>query len=127
MSRNCLTRDLEALEDIPQGLKPGIFPGSSGTTKFVPFQDELNAKNISSFRRNKFVPFQDELNAKNIRVNWSLRSVLLAAVMAFLLLFALRGHAASVPGVDAAALLKRSDTFRNGWPSFVTRVKITNY
>ena len=60
-------------------------------------------------------------------VNWTLRSLLLAALLAFLLLFALRGHAASAPSVDAAALLKRSDTFRNGWPSFVTRVKITNY
>jgi len=28
---------------------------------------------------------------------------------------------------DAEALLKRSDTFRNGWPSYVIRVKITNY
>ena len=28
---------------------------------------------------------------------------------------------------DAEALLKRSDTFRNGWPSYVVRVKITNY
>jgi outer membrane lipoprotein-sorting protein len=60
-------------------------------------------------------------------VNWSLRSLLLAAVIAFLLLFAWRGRAASIPGVDATALLKRSDAFRNGWPSYVTRVKITNY
>jgi outer membrane lipoprotein-sorting protein len=51
----------------------------------------------------------------------------LATVVAFLLLFALRGHAASAPGVDAASLLKRSDAYRNGWPAFVTRVKITNY
>jgi outer membrane lipoprotein-sorting protein len=28
---------------------------------------------------------------------------------------------------DAEALLKRSDTFRNGWPSYVIRVKITNF
>lgn len=28
---------------------------------------------------------------------------------------------------DAEDLLKRSDLYRNGWPSFVTRVKITNY
>lgn len=60
-------------------------------------------------------------------VNSALRYFLLATVLAFLLLFALRGHAASVPGVDAMAMLKRSDTYRNGWPSFVTRVKITNY
>ena len=60
-------------------------------------------------------------------VNSTLRLFLLATVLAFLLLFALKGRAASAPGVDAAALLKRSDTYRNGWPAFVTRVKITNY
>ena len=60
-------------------------------------------------------------------VNWILRSFLLFVLLAFLVAFALVGHAASVPGVDAETLLKRSDTFRNGWPSFITRVKITNY
>ncbi len=60
-------------------------------------------------------------------VNWILRSFLLLAVVAFLIVFAVVGHAAAVPGIDADALLKRSDTFRNGWPSFTTRVKITNY
>jgi len=60
-------------------------------------------------------------------VNSTLRYFLLATILAFLLLFVVRGHAASAPGVDAVALLKRSDTYRNGWPSFVTRVKITNY
>ena len=59
-------------------------------------------------------------------VNCILRSFLWVAVV-FLVLFAVMGHAASVPGVNADALLKRSDTFRNGWPSFVTHVKITNY
>jgi len=29
--------------------------------------------------------------------------------------------------VDAETLLKRSDSFRNGWPSYVLKVKITNY
>lgn len=60
-------------------------------------------------------------------VNCILRSFLLLAVVVFLVLFAVMGHAASLPGVDAEALLKRSDTFRNGWPAFVTHVKITNY
>ena len=60
-------------------------------------------------------------------VNCILRSFLLLAMVVFMVLFAVLGHAASVPGVDAEALLKRSDTFRNGWPAFVTRVKITNY
>jgi outer membrane lipoprotein-sorting protein len=42
----------------------------------------------------------------------------------FLLTWALVAHAASP---DAEALLKRSDTYRNGWPSYVVHVKITNY
>ncbi|HUH62025.1 MAG TPA: outer membrane lipoprotein-sorting protein [Terracidiphilus sp.] len=36
-------------------------------------------------------------------------------------------RAASAPSPDAQALLKRSDTYRNGWPSYVVRVKITDY
>jgi len=61
-------------------------------------------------------------------VNWILRSFLLLAMVAFLLMFALVGHAAPATGiVDAEALLRRSDTFRNGWPSFVVRVKIDDY
>ncbi len=60
-------------------------------------------------------------------VNSTLRIFLLASIVLFLLLMALRGHAASAPAVDAANLLRQSDTFRNGWPSFVTRVQITNY
>jgi outer membrane lipoprotein-sorting protein len=60
-------------------------------------------------------------------VNWILRSFLLLVIVAFLVMVALSGHAATAPGPDAESLLKRSDSFRNGWPSFVTRVKITNY
>lgn len=61
------------------------------------------------------------------RVNWILRFFLLAASVAFLLGWALIGHAASVPVPDAQALLKRSDSYRNGWPAFSLRVKITDY
>lgn len=65
------------------------------------------------------------------RVNLALRVSLLVVTAAFLLTCAVVLHAesgASVPAApNAAELLKRSDTFRNGWPSFVTRVKITNY
>ena len=35
--------------------------------------------------------------------------------------------AASQPNADAQALLRQSDLRRNGWPSYVGRVKITNY
>jgi outer membrane lipoprotein-sorting protein len=59
--------------------------------------------------------------------NCTLRGFLFLVVVAFLILVAVVGHAASVPGIDAEALLKRSDAFRNGWASFTTRVKITNY
>ena len=32
-----------------------------------------------------------------------------------------------MPAPDAEALLKRSDAYRNGWPSYVVHVKITDY
>jgi len=65
-------------------------------------------------------------------VNWILRTFLLVMLTAFLLTCALvcRGEsAASTPvgAPNAEAILKHSDTYRNGWPSFVSRVKITNY
>ena len=65
-------------------------------------------------------------------VNSILRSLLLIMLAGFLVTCALVCHAApaatgtaDVP--DATDLLKRSDAFRNGWPSFVTHVKITNF
>lgn len=65
-------------------------------------------------------------------VNCALRTFLLFFLLAFLLTCALVGHAASpaagtTTAPDAMDLLKRSDSYRNGWPSFVTHVKITNY
>lgn len=61
------------------------------------------------------------------KINWLLRSFLLLSFVAFLFTYALLGHAASIPAPDAEALLKRSDTYRNGWPSYVVSVKITDY
>jgi outer membrane lipoprotein-sorting protein len=70
-------------------------------------------------------------------INCILRNLLLAMIIAFLITCALVVHAApagaasaasgtaAVP--DAADLLKRSDAYRNGWPSFTTHVKITNF
>jgi outer membrane lipoprotein-sorting protein len=49
---------------------------------------------------------------------------LLLFLVGFLLACALVCRAAAP---DAEALLKRSDSYRNGWYSFVMRVKITNY
>ena len=63
--------------------------------------------------------------AKNTRtINWTLRTFLLAVTIAFLIAWAVMGHAATP---DAEALLKRSDTYRNGWPSYTLHVKITDY
>jgi hypothetical protein len=50
-----------------------------------------------------------------IRV-WLLTYVLLAAAAG-----------ASGASVDAPALLKESDKLRNGWPTYVVQVKISNY
>ncbi len=49
------------------------------------------------------------------------------ALVGLLLACLPHGRAASVGKPDAEALLQRSDSFRNGWPSFTTRVKITNF
>jgi outer membrane lipoprotein-sorting protein len=58
------------------------------------------------------------------KINCTLRLFLLLFLVGFLLTCALVGRAATP---DAEALLKRSDTYRNGWPSYVVRVKITNF
>jgi len=50
---------------------------------------------------------------------------LLAALLAVLPASAPCSAAAAAP--DAEALLKQSDMFRNGWPSYVMQVKITDY
>lgn len=60
------------------------------------------------------------------RINCILRAFLLFFLIGFLLTCVLVSHAAPTTP-DAEALLKRSDTFRNGWPSYVVRVKITDY
>ena len=60
-------------------------------------------------------------------VNWILRTFLLLMLLGLLVTCTLVCHAASATVPDAEALLRRSDTYRNGWPSFVTRVRITNY
>lgn len=60
-------------------------------------------------------------------VNRILRMFLLLMLTGFVITCGLVCHAASATTPDAMAILKRSDTYRNGWPSFVTHVKITNY
>ena len=58
------------------------------------------------------------------KVDLTLRSFLLIVTVAFLIAWAVMGHAAPP---DAEALLKRSDSYRNGWPAYTLRVKITNF
>ena len=50
------------------------------------------------------------------------KSVLLCCLAVILPSFA-----ATAPDVDAQAILKQADSARNGWNSYVVRVKITNY
>jgi outer membrane lipoprotein-sorting protein len=60
------------------------------------------------------------------KINCILRVFLLVFLIGLVFTCVLVGHAApAMP--DAEALLKRSDLFRNGWPSYVVRVKITDY
>ena len=56
-----------------------------------------------------------------------LRTFLLVFLLGFLAAYALVCHAAPPAAPDAESLLKHSDEYRNGWPSYVLRVKITNY
>jgi outer membrane lipoprotein-sorting protein len=59
-------------------------------------------------------------------INCVLRTFLLIFVIGFLITWALVGHAAPATP-DAEAILKHADTYRNGWPSYVLKVKITSY
>jgi outer membrane lipoprotein-sorting protein len=64
-------------------------------------------------------------------VDTNLRTFLLLVVLVFLVAWVVVGHAESAgnvaPLVNADALLKKSDSYRNGWPSYTLRVKITNF
>jgi outer membrane lipoprotein-sorting protein len=61
-------------------------------------------------------------------INCILRTFLLILLGAFLITVAVVCRAATpATGPDADALLRRADTFRNGWPSYVLHVRITNF
>ena len=61
-------------------------------------------------------------------INCVLRTFLLLLLIGILCTWALVGHGATLAtSPDAEAILKRADTFRNGWPSYVLHVRITNY
>ena len=61
------------------------------------------------------------------KINFILRTSLALFILGFLLTCVLISHAATSGTPNAETLLKRSDAYRNGWPSFVLRVKITHY
>src|SRR5664280_804007 len=81
---------------------------------FAAGRDRTNPSHYSTFtqrRREKYV-------------NCALRTLLLLVLSGFLITCALVAHAAPAKAPDADEILKRSDTYRNGWPAFVTHVKI---
>ena len=55
------------------------------------------------------------------------RVLILIALVCVALSFVRHGRAATPATPDAEALLKRSDAYRNGWPSYVLHLKITNF
>jgi outer membrane lipoprotein-sorting protein len=62
------------------------------------------------------------------KINCTLRTFLLLFVIGFLVAFALVSRAATpTESPDPVAILKRADTFRNGWPAYVMHVKITSF
>ena len=61
------------------------------------------------------------------RVDGTLRSLLHAVTLVFLVTWAVLGRAETAGAPDATSLLKRSDGYRNGWPAYSLRVKITDY
>src|ERR1017187_1128191 len=60
-------------------------------------------------------------------INCALRTFLIVLFISLLLVCVLVGHAAPATTPDAEAVLKHADTYRNGWPSYVLNVKITNF
>ncbi len=70
-------------------------------------------------------------NTQSNPINCVLRTFLWIMVIGFLLACVVAGRAETPtpakPNIDAEAVLKRSDAYRNGWPSYVLHVKITNF
>jgi len=61
-------------------------------------------------------------------INTILRTFLFIMLAAFLITWAVVCHAATPTAApNADAILKHADAFRNGWPSYVLHVRITNF
>ena len=61
------------------------------------------------------------------RIDWVLRMFPPIMLIGFVFACVVVCRAATPATVDAEAVLKRSDGYRNGWPSYVLHVKITNF
>ena len=60
--------------------------------------------------------------------NWRLiRAFVFLLLVGLLFAWSVNVRSQTAKPVDAEALLRRSDTYRNGWPSYVVRVRITDY
>jgi outer membrane lipoprotein-sorting protein len=66
-------------------------------------------------------------NISKNRIDHALRAFLLVLLVGFVFACVAVSHAATLAAPDAEAILKRSDGYRNGWPSYVLHVKITNF
>jgi outer membrane lipoprotein-sorting protein len=66
-------------------------------------------------------------NTPKNRIDGVLRVFLLILLIGFVFTCAAVGRAATVSSPDPEAILKRSDGYRNGWPSYVLHVRITNF
>jgi outer membrane lipoprotein-sorting protein len=64
-------------------------------------------------------------NSKTNPIHPILRTILFALLAGSL--FSPQAGAGSATTPDAEAILKHSDSYRNGWPSYVLHVKITNF
>jgi len=61
------------------------------------------------------------------RINRVFRTIFLTIVSGLLLANVPVSHAEGPNQSEVDSILKRSDSYRNGWPSYVLHVKITNY
>lgn len=61
------------------------------------------------------------------RINCTLRTLFLLLAAGFLFACIAVSHAATLSNSETEAILKHSDSYRNGWPSYVVRVKITSF
>jgi outer membrane lipoprotein-sorting protein len=66
-------------------------------------------------------------NPPKNRIDHVLRAFLFILLVGFVFACVAVGRAATLNGPDPEAILKRSDGYRNGWPSYVLHVKITNF